>query len=519
MTKFRSTDQKQGLSPWAAAYRYIDKWFDAGANNRALWIFIGLFVVLWTAFQIISYQSIDLRDDLTEIFAWSRHPSAGYYKHPPLAALMAAIWFAVFPVADWSFHLLAMLNAALGLFFVDLIARRYLDGDKRLLVLLLLLLTPFYQFHGQRFNPNQTLLSAWPIATYCFLRAFETRGWIWSIAAGVAVALAMLGKYYSIYLVAGIAAAALSHPARSAYLRSPSPYISALVGFACLTPNLMWLLNNGSQTYGYVLQTHSESSSAMLLWKAVLYALGGLAYVALAVAVYFVAAHPNLRKIKSIVWPGNPDRRMIIILLAVPLVLPMLTAPFFGLVITPLWTMSAWFLLPIVLLMPDDIEVTRKAAVRIAAGVLAISVLMVAAAPAVALARFVEEEEKNSGRAFYRDASVELTNVWLRTMQRPLTIVAGYIDTSLAVTFYSSSHPDSIPGFVRHAAPWVTDLRLKREGWAAICLSKDNVCILRAERLAEQTSDVVRVTYMAKKSWLGVEATVHMTFLLVPPRP
>src|SRR5712672_3128792 len=96
MTQLQSIDPTQGSGPWATVSRNIEKWFDAKAANRALWIFISLFVVIWTAFQIISYQSIDLRDDLTEIFAWSRHPSAGYYKHPPLAALMAAIWFQFF---------------------------------------------------------------------------------------------------------------------------------------------------------------------------------------------------------------------------------------------------------------------------------------------------------------------------------------------------------------------------------------------------------------------------------------
>ena len=107
-----------------------------------------------------------------------------------------------------------MVNAAVALFAIDRIARRYLSGDKRLLVLLLLLLTPFYQFQAQRFASNQTLLSTWPIATYCFLRAFETRGLAWSAAAGATAALAMLGKYYSIYLVAAFIVAALAHPAR-----------------------------------------------------------------------------------------------------------------------------------------------------------------------------------------------------------------------------------------------------------------------------------------------------------------
>jgi hypothetical protein len=95
-----------------------------------------------------------------------------------------------------------MVNAAIAFLAVDLIARRWLDGDKRLLVPLLLLLTPFYQFHGQRFGTNQVLLSTWPIATYCFLRSFETRTVIWSVAAGITAALAMLGKYYSVVLIA-----------------------------------------------------------------------------------------------------------------------------------------------------------------------------------------------------------------------------------------------------------------------------------------------------------------------------
>ena len=105
---------------------------------------------------------------------WGLHPSPGYYKHPPLAGLAAGVWFLVFPATDWSFHLFAMCNSALALYATYLIARRYLDGDKRIVAVLLLLLTPFYQFHGQRFSTNQTLISTWPIATYCFLRAFET---------------------------------------------------------------------------------------------------------------------------------------------------------------------------------------------------------------------------------------------------------------------------------------------------------------------------------------------------------
>ena len=187
--------------------RPIDAWFDRERDGRAVAILLLLFVAVWTVFHVVSRASVDLNPDMTEAYAWGRHPSAGYYKHPPLSALMAAAWFAIFPAADWSFHLLAMVNAAIALFAIDRIAKLYLSGDKRLLVLLLLLLMPFYQFHSQRFGANPVLVATWPIATYCFLRAFQTRGLGWSVAAGVAAAAAMLGKYYSIFLIGAFVAA------------------------------------------------------------------------------------------------------------------------------------------------------------------------------------------------------------------------------------------------------------------------------------------------------------------------
>jgi hypothetical protein len=136
--------------------RWADAWFDA-PQGLAMAALLVVFVLVWTLFQMVSYASIDLHPDLVEMYAWGRHPSLGYYKHPPLGGLISALWFSVFPARDWAFQLLAMVNAAVGLYATALIARRYLTGDKRLTVVLLLLLTPFYQFHAARFGATQTL--------------------------------------------------------------------------------------------------------------------------------------------------------------------------------------------------------------------------------------------------------------------------------------------------------------------------------------------------------------------------
>ncbi len=494
--------------------RSIDAWFDREHDGRAVAILLVLFVPAWTAFHIVAQASVDLHPDLLEIYAWSRHPSAGYYKHPPLGGLMATAWFSVFPVADWSFHLLAMVNAAIALFAVDRIARLYLSGDKRLLVLLLLLLTPFYQFQAQRFASNQTLLSTWPIATYCFLRAFQTRGLAWSAAAGAAAALAMLGKYYSIYLVAGFIVAALAHPARLAYLRSPSPWISAAVGLIAFAPHLRWLMTSAFTPFDYVYAAHGGSSLGQVIASVGTYLLGGIGYVALPIAAYAMVVRPDLRMLAQTLWPSEPDRRMLVVLLAAPLLLPALSAPFLGVPLTSLWTMQAWFLLPIVLLAPKSVVVPRSRAVYVAASVLAVTALALLAAPVAAWKKHTDGVKH--GQAHYRALSDEITQEWRRHTQRPLTIVIGDIHLVGAVTFYGPDHPDSVPDFGLSVAPWVTPDRLKREGYVVVCDTP--VCTGQADRLTATEPRAIRREIELSRRYLGQPGEIaRFIVVIVPP--
>jgi len=496
--------------------RAIEAWFDRERDGRAVAILLLLFVAAWTAFHVVSQASLDLHPDLLEVYAWGRHPSAGYYKHPPLGGLIAGAWFSVFPAADWSFDLLAMVNAAVALFAIDRIARRYLSGDKRLLVLLLLLLTPFYQFQAQRFASNQTLISTWPIATYCFLRAFETRALAWSAAAGAAAALAMLGKYYSIYLVAAFVVAALAHPARWTYLRSPSPWISAAVGLLVMAPHLHWLTTAAFTPFDYVRVAHGGSSRAEVIVSVGGYLLGGLGYVALPLAVYALAVRPDRSLLAQTFWPSDPDRRMLVVLLAAQLLLPALSAPLLGVALTSLWTMQAWFLLPIVLLAPANAVVPRPKAVSVAAAVLAITVLALIAAPVVAWTK--HKSGARHGQEHYRLLGEEVTREWRRHTQRPLTIVAGDIHIVGAVTFYSPDHPDSVPDFDLKAAPWVTPERLKREGYAVVC---DNPgCVGSAEHWIDAAPQAIRRELELSRRYLAQQGNAARFFIvIVPPAP
>ena len=496
--------------------RAIGAWYDSAKSGRATLVLLALFTASWTAFQVIAYSSVDLHPDLVEVFAWSRHPALGYNKHPPLASLMTGAWFSVFPVADWSFTLLAMVNSAVGLFGADLIARQYLSAEKRVFALLLLLLMPFYQFMGQRFASNPTLLSTWPIATYCFLRAFQTRGFVWSAAAGIAAAAAMLGKYYSVYLIGSFGIAVLSHPARLTYLKAASPWISAACGLALLAPHGYWLMTTGYQPFEYAYVVHGDPSFTRAIEGAGSYLVGAIGYVALPIAVFLIAVRPTLSTLRAAFWPADPDRRILVVLLAGFLLLPVLTAPFMHLVLTSVWTMQIWFLLPIVLLAPEAAVLTRRPARWVAQIVLTFFVGALAISPG--LAWYYHVHGTREGRAYYRLASDYMTDTWHQLVGSRLRIVMGSPDFGAAVTFYSPDRPDAVPAFELRHAPWVGEEDLDRYGFAVVCGHDEAWCVAGVAAQLLKYPSAHRVETDFTRFYLGQKGIPHrVLFLFVPP--
>jgi len=501
----------------ASISRTVDAWYDAADSGRAMWIVLALFVACWTSFDIIANASVGVHGDVAEAYAWGQHPQAGYFKHPPLSGLLAGAWSTVFPAADWAFYLLATINAAVGLYFIDRIARLYLQGDKRAMALLLVLLTPFFQFIGSIFNANQVLLSTWPMATFCFLQAFATRTVTWSALAGAAAATALLGKYFSIFLIAGFAIAALAHPARAQYFRSPSPWISSLCALVLLAPHIHWLMSNGYQTFEYARGVHQAGSPYALLRSIAEYLSGGMAYVVLPVTIFLLAARPSRNALRDIVAPRDPDMRMLLTMLAAFLLLPPVGAMLSGVKVSSIWTMQSWFLLPIVLLAPASIAIARPKARAVAWLVMALMLGPLMASPAVAWYR--HRHEPLADRAYYRPLAEQVTQAWRQISAAPLRIVMGSPDFDSAVAFYSPDHPTPVAGFRLRNAPWISAQDLDRQGFAVVCAAADRYCLDHLNEQRARNPEARSVDVGVANRHLGhTSASRTFLLLLMPPR-
>ncbi len=142
--------------------RLVSSLLDPKRCDRNMWLVLVGYASLWTLYGCIARSSQDLHPDMTELIAWSRHPDFGYLKHPPLAAWLVRLWFSLVPVADWSFYLLAMLMPTIALWMFWRLSADYLDVEKRVLGVALLMFIPFYNFEEKLLASSNKLARPFP---------------------------------------------------------------------------------------------------------------------------------------------------------------------------------------------------------------------------------------------------------------------------------------------------------------------------------------------------------------------
>jgi 4-amino-4-deoxy-L-arabinose transferase-like glycosyltransferase len=490
------------------------RWLDTIEKGRAVPLLLVAFVAVWMGFLTIAYLCGDPHPDVLEMWLFSRDWGWGNSKHPPLAEWIVHLWTAVFPLTNWSFQLLAMTNSAIALWSVDLISRHFVRGDKRIIILLLLMLTPTYQFHAQRFNANAVLLVPWPIATLCFLRSFESRNFYWAAAAGATSALAVLGKYYSVFLVGSFVFAAIVHPQRRKYLGSMAPWVSTLAGLTVLAPHLHWLATTGLQPLNYALDVHKGATFRESAIES-LYFLGGLgASMSIAAVAWCVIAGQRLRQFADDFRKLDPGLYLLFLISIGTIVFPIVATACLGSDLPSLWALQGLFLFAVPVVCAAGFSIERVHTVNLAVLVLGIAIVSVLiAAPIHAAYRNVHPF--NEGRNFYRSAAIELGRRWHDLVHGPLPLVSGSQPFAFAAAAYLPEHPNYQPLWTP-GDPWAPSQARLEAGWAAVCSGNDDRCIAFIDRVASSSSSVKsRFTVQSDLlGWPGATAEIHV--LLVP---
>jgi 4-amino-4-deoxy-L-arabinose transferase-like glycosyltransferase len=493
----------------------VDALLDPRRQERTVLGLLAAYAAVWSIYGAVAKSSQGIHFDMGEMIAWSREVTFGTPKHPPLPAWLVRAWFSVFPEADWSYYLFAIVLATAALWFAWKASAPYLSGEKRVIGLALLSLVPFYNFHALKFNANTIMTPTWALATWWFLRSYQTRRPLDGALAGVAAAAAMLGKYWSIMLLLGLGAAALADPRRLQYLRSPAPWLTIAAGLAALAPHVVWLYANNFKPFDYALESHAADAWGGLV-SGLGYVAGAAGYAAAPMLITALAARPSPAAITDTFWPVDSDRRQILIAFLLPLLLPIAAAVLAREEIVSLWSIGSMTLLPIVLLSSPKLVLGRTELRRILALAIAFPLIMAAASPLVAI--LVHRAGVPNYAAHYRLLARAVEAAWRQTTDAPLRLTGSSDKLVFGTLFYFPEHPSTFEISNPGVTPWADEARVAREGIALFCPVELASCMNAMNARAAKSPSGKRVEVELSLTYLGfADMPQRYVIVTVPP--
>jgi len=94
-------------------------------------------------------------------------------------------------------------------------------------------------------------------------RSFETRSRLYAALAGIGRGRAACSANTGpVFLLAGLALAALSTRGRAIYFRSAAPWITIVSGVIVLAPHVIWLVQHDFAPFGYAMSIHGAKPFA-----------------------------------------------------------------------------------------------------------------------------------------------------------------------------------------------------------------------------------------------------------------
>jgi 4-amino-4-deoxy-L-arabinose transferase-like glycosyltransferase len=473
----RATSKVRRLAAWLAASAS-----DREAGAALVFGFAVIHAVLWTLILINLKAAQDVHMDVAEAYAWGQKFQLGYGKHPPLAGWVAGIWFMMFPIADWATYALAMATLGCGLIICWLIALRVVDRRRAFFVVVMLALYPIFNFKGFKYNPDLLQLVTLPLLVLAYLNAFEKRSVRAGVWLGLAGALALMTKYWVLTMIGAIGIAALVHPDRLLFLRSPAPWVAIITLLVAMLPHLWWLREVDFLPLTYAGDTYGLSSRGQTLQLVLGYIGHNLALLAVpvALAALTLAWFPKRGvTLSHAVSPGaNPTVNLsqalnIWVIQVVVAIGPPLGALIFVIYMKTDWGISLFFLVPLALVAIPSLRLQKIALFRLVVIWLVGTLVVLAASPYIAARALVMNPNGASGYGARSELARELTQAWHARFNSRWAVVAGSTDIGEPMTFYSPDHPAPFtPGEL-----WASGLtsleEAKRLGFIGICDTSD----------------------------------------------
>jgi 4-amino-4-deoxy-L-arabinose transferase-like glycosyltransferase len=198
-----------------------------------------LLIAALAVLRLLAAAFIPLTEDEAYYRLWGQHLQLGYYDHPPMVAWWIARGIQIAGDNALGVRLLAALSSLLTTLMVFDLGRRLGGGRTGLIAALLYNATLTVGVGAILAIPDVPASLFWTASLWLMVRAVQDDA-RWWMAAGVAAGLACLSKYSALFLAPGVILwLALTQEGR-ARLKSPWPWLAAVIALAIFSANIAW---------------------------------------------------------------------------------------------------------------------------------------------------------------------------------------------------------------------------------------------------------------------------------------
>ncbi len=198
-------------------------------------------IAAMTALRIAYASVIDLRTDEAYYWTWSKEHVLSFLDHPPMIAWFIRFGTAIFGDTNLGVRFGGIVAMAVTQLLLADIVRR-VTHDIRAIVLAVLMpeAALYYGLLMSKVAPDVALIPFAVAMMWSLVRLAESDDQRWWLAAGVFGGLSLLSKFTVVMLLPAIAAFMLVPGWRLKQLRSPYPWLAALIALLLFSPVLIW---------------------------------------------------------------------------------------------------------------------------------------------------------------------------------------------------------------------------------------------------------------------------------------
>jgi 4-amino-4-deoxy-L-arabinose transferase-like glycosyltransferase len=198
-------------------------------------------IAAMTALRIAYADLMELRTDEAYYWTWSKEHALSFLDHPPMIAWLIRLGTAIFGDTLFGVRvpgILAMLVTQVML--ADIVWRVTRDIRAVMFAVLMMEAALYYGLLMAKVAPDVALIPFAVAMVWSLVRLAESRDPRWWLAAGVFAGLALLSKFTVVMWLPAVAAFALVPDWRWRWLRSPYPYLAAVIATVLFLPVLIW---------------------------------------------------------------------------------------------------------------------------------------------------------------------------------------------------------------------------------------------------------------------------------------